>query len=109
MAYGKKPSGIAYDAFKAFVVAGFAAQKPLFLPKGTPKDIVDTYTTAINKVVNAPDFKTRAGAEIGEYIQATGPAAAKMMDVALSIDPEAKKWVKNWLVTKFNAKLDGGK
>lgn len=107
MAYGKKPSGIAYDAFKAFVVAGFAAQKPLFLPKGTSKDIVDTYVTAINKVVNAPDFKKKAGDEIGEYVQATGPAAATMMNVALNIDPKAKEWVKNWLVTKFNAKLDG--
>lgn len=108
MAYGTKPSGIAFEAFKAFVVAGFAAQKPLFLPKGTPKDIVDTYLVAINKVVNAPDFKKRAGDEIGEYVQATGPAAVTMMNVALSIDPEAKKWVKNWLVTKFNAKLGGG-
>jgi tripartite-type tricarboxylate transporter receptor subunit TctC len=107
MAYGKKPSGIQFDAWKAFMVAGFAAQKPLFLPKGTSKDIVDTYTAAIQKVVSAPDFKKKAGDEIGEYVQATGPAAQKMMDVALGVDPKAKEWVKDWLVKRFNAKLDG--
>src|SRR3990170_3708985 len=75
MAYGKKPSGVAYDAFKSFLVAGFAAQKPLFLPKGTPKDIVDTYVAAITKAVNAPAFKEKAGKELGDYEQAVGPAA----------------------------------
>ena len=58
MAYGKKP-GTAYEAFKAFVVAGFAAQKPIFLPKGTPKDAVDTYVQALAKVVKTPAFRKR--------------------------------------------------
>jgi tripartite-type tricarboxylate transporter receptor subunit TctC len=105
-AYGKKPSGPAYDAFKAFVVAGYAAQKPLFLPKGTSQDIVDTYVAAISKVVSAPGFKERAGDEIGEYTQHTGAAAERIFNLALAIDPTAKAWVKNWLVTKYNVKLD---
>lgn len=105
MAYGKKPSGPAYEAFKSFVVAGYAAQKPLFLPKGTPKDVIDTYVTAIQKVVSAPGFKDKAGDEIGEYTQHVGAAAERTLNVALNINPEAKAWVKNWLKTKYNAKL----
>lgn len=106
MAYGKKPSGTAYEAFKAFVVAGFAAQKPIFLPKGTPKDVVDTYVQALDRVVKTPAFKEKAGKELGDYEQAVGPAARQAMKVALSIDPEAKAWVKDWLARRFQVKFD---
>ncbi len=104
-AYGKKPSGPAFDAFKSFVIAGYAAQKPLFLPKGTSKDIVDAYVAAIQKVVSAPDFKDRAGDEIGEYKQQAGVTAERTLNAALDINPAAKAWVKNWLTTKYNVKL----
>jgi tripartite-type tricarboxylate transporter receptor subunit TctC len=106
MAHGKKPSGIAYEAYKAFVVAGFAAQKPLFLPKGTPKDIVDTYVQALDKVVKTPAFKEKAGDELGEYQQAVGPAAQQVLKVALHIDPKAKAWVRDWLTRRFNVKFE---
>ena len=106
MAYGKTPSGTAYEAFKAFVVAGFAAQKPIFLPKGTPKDIVDTYVRTLAKVVMMPQFKEKAGEELGDYEQAVGPAAREAVKVALSIDPQAKAWVRDWLIRRFNVKFD---
>jgi tripartite-type tricarboxylate transporter receptor subunit TctC len=106
MAYGKKPFGTAYEAFKAFVVAGFAAQKPIFLPKGTPKDIVDTYVQALDKVVKTPAFKQKAGDELGDYEQAVGPAAQEAVKVALSIDPQAKAWVRDWLTRRFNVKFE---
>jgi tripartite-type tricarboxylate transporter receptor subunit TctC len=106
MAHGKKPSGIAYEAYKAFVVAGFAAQKPMFLPKGTPKDIVDTYVQALAKVVKTPEFKEKAGDELGEYQQAVGPAARKAVEAALNVDPKARAWVRDWLTRRFQVKFD---
>lgn len=106
MAFGKKPSGTPYEAFKAFVVAGYAAQKPIFLPKGTPKDIVDTYVQALDKVVKTPAFKEKAGDELGDYEQAVGPAAREAVKVALTIDPQAKAWVRDWLTRRFNVKFD---
>ena len=106
MAYGRKPSGIAFEAFKAFNTAGFAVQKGVFLPKGTAPDIVDAYAKAFAAVVTAPGFKEKAGDEIGEYRQATGAAAQKMLDVALAIDGEAKRWVKTWLTEKHGVKFE---
>jgi tripartite-type tricarboxylate transporter receptor subunit TctC len=106
MAYGKKPSGVAYEAFKAFVVAGFAAQKPIFLPKGTSKDVVDTYVQALERAVKNPQFKEKAADELGDYEQAVGPAAREAMKVALNIDPKAKAWVKDWLTRRFNVKFE---
>jgi tripartite-type tricarboxylate transporter receptor subunit TctC len=107
MAHGKKPSGTAYEAYKAFVVAGFAAQKPLFLPKGTPKDVVDAYVQALDKVVKTPAFKEKAGDELGEYQQAVGPAARKAVEVALNVDPKARAYVRDWLTRRFQVKFDG--
>jgi tripartite-type tricarboxylate transporter receptor subunit TctC len=106
MAHGKKPSGTAYDAYKAFVVAGFAAQKPLFLPKGTPQDIVDTYVQALDKVVKNPAFKEKAGDELGEYTQAVGPAARKAVQVALNVDDKSRAWVRDWLTRRFQVKFE---
>jgi tripartite-type tricarboxylate transporter receptor subunit TctC len=105
LAYGKSPSGTAFEAFKAFNTAGFAVQKLIVLPKGTPKGVVDAYVGALAAAVAAPGFKEKAGEEIGEYVQATGAAAARMLKIALDIDPAAKAWVKKWLAVKFNAKL----
>jgi tripartite-type tricarboxylate transporter receptor subunit TctC len=107
MAHGKKPSGTAYEAYKAFVVAGFAAQKPMFLPKGTPKDVVDAYVQALDKVVKTPAFKEKAGDELGEYQQAVGPAARKAVEVALNVDPKARAYVRDWLTRRFQVKFDG--
>jgi len=106
MAYGKKPSGTAYEAFKGLVVAGYAAQKPIFLPKGTPKDIVDTYAQTLERIVKMPAFKEKAGDELGDYEQAVGPAAQQALKVALTIDPAAKEWVKDWLTRRFEVKFE---
>ncbi len=105
-AVGRKPAGIAFEAFKAFNTAGFAVQKGVFLPKGTPADIVAAYAKAFQAAVDTPGFKEKAGDEIGEYRQATGAAAQKMLDVALAIDGEAKSWVKKWLSDKHGVKFE---
>lgn len=105
MAYGKKPSGIEFEAFKAFNTAGFAVQKLIFLPKGTPKDIVDAYVQALEKGIRTDEFKKKAEAELGDYEQATGKAAETMLKVALDIPPEARQWVRKWLTDKYNVKF----
>ena len=47
---GCETSGEAWDAWKAFFIAGFPAQKLAFLPGDTPKDVVDAYTAAFADV-----------------------------------------------------------
>lgn len=105
MAHGKKPSGVEFEAFKAFNTAGFAVQKLVFLPKGTPQDIVDAYVEAFQKGINEPGFKEKAQQELGDYEQATGKAAATMLNVAINVTPETKQWVRKWLTDKYNVKF----
>jgi tripartite-type tricarboxylate transporter receptor subunit TctC len=47
MMHGEPPSGVAFDAYMAFFGSGFAAQKPVMLPEGTPAEIVAAYRPAV--------------------------------------------------------------
>ncbi len=103
--HGKKPSGEAWKAWKAFFVAGFPAQKLVFLPKGTPQDIVDTYVAAAKKTITAPGFKEKSLKVLGTYPQTTGKVAQVHLNAALDLDDQARAWVQNWLTSKYNVKF----
>jgi len=106
MATGKAPSGEAWQVWKAFFAAGFAAQKMVFLPKGTPDDIVKAYRQAFVDVVNASGFRDAAGEELGKYEQGVGDAVIPMYETATRLEPGDKAWVKKWLVDRYNVKFD---
>ncbi len=103
--HGKKPSGEWFDAWKAFFTAGFAAQKMIFLPKGTPNDVVQAWRDAAAKTIGAPGFKDKAMKVLGTYPQKVGPDAELLVNTAINVDPKAKEWVRNWLTTKYNVKF----
>lgn len=103
--HGKKPSGPAWEAWKSFFIAGFPAQKMVFLPKGTPQPIIDAYIASIKKVITAPDFAAKAKKRLGVYQQKTGKAAKTSMKAALTVSPAAKAYVKKWLKDRYGVKL----
>lgn len=102
MAYGEPPSGPAFEAWKSFFAAGFPVQKMVFLPEGTPDDIVQTYREAFEKVVADPEMQAGKEEVLGAYKQATGEAAVRQAKLATSVDPEAKAWVRNWLEEEYD-------
>ena len=105
MIHGKKPEGTAFKVWKAFFVAGFAAQKGIFLPQGTPQDVIDAWGDAIEKTVQSDDFKSRAEEVLGSYPQAVKGKAVKAFQVALDISDADREWVRNWLTTRYNVRF----
>jgi hypothetical protein len=105
MIHGRKPSGPAWHAWRTFFVAGFPGQKMVFLPKGTPPDIVAVYRAAFEKIVSAPGFEKKAAKRLGIYPQHTGAAAEATKHLATTIAPGDRKWVRDWLVRRFKVKL----
>ena len=99
--HGKEPSGIEWEAWKAFYIAGFPAQKMILLPKDTPQDIVDAYTQAFETIKARPDFKEISAKQLGVYPQATGAAAERRKALGTQVPDEAKAWVKTWLKDRF--------
>ncbi len=100
--HGKAPRGPAWSAWKAFMAAGFPAQKMIFVKKGTPKHIVAAWRAAAAKAITLPGFEKAKNKALGKYKQAVGAQAEVLKKVATSVPPEAKKWVLGWLKRKYN-------
>jgi hypothetical protein len=105
MVHGEKPSGEAWDAWKAFFISGFVGQKMVLLPKGTPQDIIDTYNAAFNKIVTAPDFVEKSNLILGTYPQATGKKAKTVKELATTVTEPAQNYVRSWLTDAYNVKF----
>ena len=102
---GKKPSGPAFEAWKAFFVAGFPAQKFIVTPKGTPADLVKAYQAAFTRMFADPEYMATKDKKIGTYPQVTGKAAEVRFAAATTVPASAKAWIRNWLTTKYNVKF----
>lgn len=102
---GAEPSGPEWDAWKAFFIAGFPAQKMVFLPKDTPAEIVDAYAAAFQAVTERSDFAEISGKQLGVYPQSTGEAADKRLKLGTVVDPAAIDWIKTWLKDRYGVEL----
>jgi len=102
---GEAPAGPDYDAYLAFNVAGFAAQKMVFLPKGTPADIVEAYRAAVRQLVKDSDYLAKKESVLGTYQQVTDKAAMALFKRGTSISPDVRKRVTDMLSEKYNVEL----
>lgn len=103
---GCETSGVAWDAWKAFFTAGFASQKLIYLPGTASQEVVDMYTKALEDIVASPGFAEASAETLGVYPQATGNAALVAHESAITITPEAKQYVLDWLKDDYGITLD---
>jgi len=102
---GCETSGESWDAWKAFFVAGFPAQKMVFLPAGAPDNAISTFTEAFAAIQERPDFAEISAARLGVYPQLTGAAAQTALESATVVPQEAKDFVINWLSERYGVVL----
>lgn len=102
---GCETSGEAWDAWKAFFVAGFPVQKIAFLPAGTPDDVRDTYAAAFDAVRNRDDFAEIAANRVGKYEVFVGEGAQTATETGTTVTPEAKTFVTDWLQNAYGVSL----
>jgi hypothetical protein len=98
-------SGEQWDAWKAFFIAGFPAQKMVFLPKGAPEEAVAAFTAAFEAIKARDDFAEISGAQLGKYPQMTGDAASDALASATQVPDEAKTSIINWLQERYGVSL----
>lgn len=103
---GCETEGVAWDAYKAFFVAGFANQKTIFLPQSAPAEVVEAYTTALTDITTADGFAASSEEVLGVYPQLVGPAAVEATTQATTITPEAKQYVLDWLKEDYGITMD---
>ena len=97
--------GAAWDAWKAFFIAGFPAQKMVFLPGSASDELVATYEKAFNDVIARADFAELSQKTLGVYPQMTGSAAGAAYNLATKVDPAARQFVIDWLQERYNVTL----
>lgn len=102
---GCEAKGEKWDAWKAFFVAGFPAQKMVFLPQGATDDAIATYTKAFEAIKARPDFAEISGVRLGKYPQMTRDEAKTAFNSATDVPPEAKAFVVNWLKERYGVTL----
>ncbi|MEM7693560.1 MAG: tricarboxylate transporter [Pseudomonadota bacterium] len=102
---GCETSGEVWDAWKAFYIAGFPAQKMVFLPGSASQELVDTYTAAFNEVIARADFEELSAATLGVYPQMTGDAAQNAKSLATGVPDAAKQYVVDWLQEAYGVSL----
>ena len=100
-------SGEQWEAWKAFFVAGFPAQKMVFLPAGASNDAMVTYTAAFEAIKARPDFAEISAGRLGVYPQMTGGAATGALNSATEVPEAAKAFVVGWLKDRYGVSLDG--
>jgi tripartite-type tricarboxylate transporter receptor subunit TctC len=105
MVQGKKPSGPAWNAWKAFMVAGFAVQKAMWLPEKTKPEIVSAYREAAAKVIADAEFQGVVEKSLGGYAQLAGEDASKAFEQVLSVSAEDKAWVLKWIKDKYDVEV----
>ena len=102
---GCETSGEQWDAWKAFFIAGFPAQKMVFLPAGAPDDAIAVYTEAFEAVKARADFAEISAGRLGVYPQMTGAAAATALDSATNVPDAARDFVIGWLMDRYGVSL----
>ena len=105
MVHGEAPSGLRWEAWKTLFITGFSSQKKLFLPKDTPKEIIDAYTQAMRTIFAQPGFEQTAQQHLGLYQQTIGLEAKKMLAQSIDVDAQSIEWIKNWVKEKYQLTL----
>ncbi|WP_455374096.1 hypothetical protein [Limibacillus halophilus] len=103
---GCETSGDAWEAWKAFYIAGFPAQKMVFLPKAASPEVVAMYEQAFKDIKARPDFAEMSATTLGIYPQMTGAAADKAKKLATNAPASAKQYVKDWLKEDYGVTLE---
>lgn len=104
-ATGAAPEGASFEAWKALMIAGYSLQKMIVLPKDAPPEMIAAYADAARKIVDAPDFRERAGDEIGVYPQLVGAEADAALKNALTVDPAIRDFLTNWLSEDYGVRF----
>lgn len=103
---GCETEGIAWEAWKAFFVAGFAAQKMIFLPGTASDEVVEMYYQAFDDIKARPDFAELSEAELGVYPQLTREAGQRAYEAAISVPDDAKQYVLDWLAEDYGVTME---
>jgi len=103
--HGSSPTGLEWESWKAFFVAGFAAQDILVVPNQTAPNIIAAYTKAFDAIQKDPVFQSQRAGITGMYEVVSGDASVQRYRLGTKVDEAHRSWLANWLKSKYNVNL----
>ena len=98
--------GEAWEAWRAFFIAGFPAQKMVFLPAGATPEAIATFSGAFAAIQERDDFAEISAARLGVYPQLTGAPAQTALESATVVPEAASTFVIEWLADRYGVVLE---
>ncbi len=103
---GEAPSGEAYDAYRAGLVAGYVYQKGIWAAKDTPESIVEAYRTAASEVATDEEFLAQAEEILGGYPLIPGEEAQDALLEAFQIDDSVRQYMLDLLANQYDTVVE---
>jgi hypothetical protein len=103
--HGRDPGGVEWEVYRAVLVAGFAAQKNLWVHDEAPEDRVLALVEAARRAVNDAEFLRRAERLLGGYDFYLAGDVDRALEATARISPQAMQWLVDFLVSEFDVRL----
>ena len=104
---GAAPEGVEYEAYKAALAAGFAAQKNLWVHGDAPQERIDALVAAAEQTLEDPEFAEIAGNLIGDYEFYAGPENVNVaFGAAAQMSDESFEWLVQYLTDTYEVVLE---
>ena len=78
----------------------------LFLPKGTPTDVVEAWRVGIRSMLKDPEYLSSKKTVLGTYDQVTDKKAQVLFNRGTTIKPEVRKLVLDMLKNEYNVNFE---
>lgn len=102
---GEDPSGTPWDAYRAVLVAGFGAQKNLWVHRDTPEHRVQGLIRAAAAAVEDPDFLQLAERLLGGYSFYLGEEVEENFAATSRMPAAATAWLVDFLTREHDVRL----
>lgn len=101
----KAPSGTQYEAYLAFLAAGFPYQKGIWANEGTPDSIVKPFWDAASTLKEDQAFNEAGDKVLGGYPLYSGEDVGATVTKVLTISDTTRKYVLDLLAKKYDTKV----
>ncbi|MGD1879008.1 MAG: hypothetical protein ACFB13_16085 [Kiloniellaceae bacterium] len=104
-AYGKDPSGPAWEAYLALVSSGVSAQRQVWMHKNTPPEALAAMNAATECVIARDEFYEKGAKILAGYKPIVGEPLQRNAKAMLAVSDDVLKWLRRYLNVKYYLEL----
>ncbi|MBI4521732.1 MAG: hypothetical protein HY701_12900 [Gemmatimonadetes bacterium] len=106
--FGREPSGVEWEAYKAVLAVGVSTAKVLWLHDDAPPQAIETLRMAARDMVQDSTFLEAARVEVGDYPFYVGDEINRAIGSATSVSPATLAWIKGVLKERYGVERLAG-